>query len=93
MDRFDIGEVYALHNAPGMPEGGFFTTPGPIMAAVDSFTINITGRGGHGAMPHETIDPVVAACGIVRPFRPSSAAITIQSMNWWCRSRRSTPGL
>jgi hippurate hydrolase len=65
MDRFEIREVYALHNVPSMPQNGFFTTPGPIMAAVDSFTINITGRGGHGAMPHETIDPVVAACGMV----------------------------
>ena len=65
LDRFDIAEVYALHNAPGTPVGHFYTTPGPIMAAVDTFHIDITGRGGHGAMPHETIDPVVAACGMV----------------------------
>ncbi|NBT30763.1 MAG: amidohydrolase [Rhodobacteraceae bacterium] len=65
LDRFDIDEVYALHNAPGTPVGHFYTTPGPIMAAVDTFHIDITGRGGHGAMPHETIDPVVAACGMV----------------------------
>ncbi|MEO0863091.1 MAG: M20 aminoacylase family protein [Pseudomonadota bacterium] len=65
MDRFDIAQVYALHNVPGLERGGFFTTSGPIMAAVDTFTIDVTGRGGHGAMPHETIDPVVAACGIV----------------------------
>ncbi|MEL6884054.1 MAG: M20 aminoacylase family protein [Pseudomonadota bacterium] len=65
MDTFDIAQVYALHNVPGLERGGFFTTSGPIMAAVDTFTIDVTGRGGHGAMPHETIDPVVAACGIV----------------------------
>ena len=65
LDRFAIGQVYALHNAPGVPEGQFTTTPGPIMAAVDTFHIDVTGRGGHGAMPHDTADPVVAACGIV----------------------------
>jgi hippurate hydrolase len=65
MDRFDIAEVYGIHNMPGGEEGTFYTRPGAIMAAVDSFTIKINGRGGHGAMPHETADPVVAACGIV----------------------------
>ena len=65
MDRFDIAEVYGIHNFPGAEEGAFYTRPGTIMAAVDSFTITINGRGGHGAMPHETADPVVAACGMV----------------------------
>jgi hippurate hydrolase len=69
LDRFGIGEVYALHNAPGVKVGDFYTTPGPIMAAVDEFTVHITGLGGHGAMPHETRDPVVAACGIVQAIQ------------------------
>ncbi|MEM9785617.1 MAG: M20 aminoacylase family protein [Pseudomonadota bacterium] len=69
MDRFEIKEVYALHNAPGTPVGAFYTTPGPIMAAVDTFDINVTGRGGHGAMPHETADPIVAAVGIVNAIQ------------------------
>lgn len=69
MERFDIKEVYALHNTPGAPIGSFHTTPGPIMAAVDSFDIHITGRGGHGAMPHETADPIVAAVGIVNAIQ------------------------
>lgn len=69
LDRFGIGEVYALHNAPGVKVGDFYTTPGPIMAAVDEFTIRIKGLGGHGAMPHETRDPVVAACGIVQAIQ------------------------
>ncbi|MFU8883302.1 MAG: M20 aminoacylase family protein [Rhodobacterales bacterium] len=73
MDRFGITEVYALHNAPGFPEGAFYTTPGPIMAAVDSFHININGLGGHGAMPHETRDPVVAAVGIVQAIQTISS--------------------
>jgi len=64
MDRFDIAEVYALHNNPGEPFGAFVTTPGPIMAAVDTFHIHIKGVGGHGAYPHDTKDPVVACLGI-----------------------------
>ncbi|MHA6261688.1 M20 aminoacylase family protein [Arenibacterium sp. CAU 1754] len=69
MDRFDIAQVYALHNAPGFDAGAFYTTPGPIMAAVDTFHVHITGVGGHGAMPHETRDPVMAACGIAMAFQ------------------------
>ena len=69
MDRFDISQVYALHNAPGLPVGAFHTTPGPIMAAVDTFEIHIQGVGGHGAMPHETRDPVMAACGMAQAIQ------------------------
>jgi hippurate hydrolase len=75
LDRFDVAEVYALHNAPGTAVGAFYTTPGPIMAAVDTFHIHVKGRGGHGAMPHDTADPVVACVGIV------SAIQTIVSRN------------
>ncbi|CUH62747.1 putative hydrolase YxeP [Thalassovita gelatinovora] len=73
MDRFGIEEVYALHNAPGFAEGGFYTTPGPLMAAVDTFHINIKGIGGHGAMPHEARDPVIAAVGIVQAIQSISS--------------------
>ncbi len=69
MERFGIAQVYALHNAPGIPLGHFMTTPGPIMAAADTFEIHIKGQGGHGAMPHETRDPVMAATGIVQAIQ------------------------
>ncbi|MDE4189749.1 M20 aminoacylase family protein [Phaeobacter gallaeciensis] len=69
MEQFNIGEVYALHNLPGLAEGSFLTTPGPIMAAVDTFHVRIQGVGGHGAMPHETRDPVMAACGIAQAIQ------------------------
>ena len=69
MDRFDIGQVYALHNSPNMPVGSFQTNPGPVMAAVDAFDIHVQGRGGHGAMPHETADPVIAAVGMVQAIQ------------------------
>ena len=75
MERFEIAQVYGIHNVPGFDEGAFYTTPGPIMAAVDEFHIHIKGKGGHGAMPHESRDPVVAACGI------ATAIQTIVSRN------------
>ena len=73
MERFGIERVFAMHNSPGQPEGSLYTTPGPIMAAVDRFEIDIKGRGGHGAMPHLTADPVVAAVGIVTAIQTISS--------------------
>src|SRR4029079_9174609 len=50
---------------PGLPVGQFATRPGPIMAASAEFTITITGKGGHAAMPHRPIAPVVAGSQLV----------------------------
>ncbi|GGH19532.1 hippurate hydrolase [Cribrihabitans marinus] len=69
MDRFDIAEVYALHNAPGFDAGAFYTNPGPIMAAVDTFHIHVRGVGGHGALPQDTRDPVIAAVSIAQAIQ------------------------
>jgi hippurate hydrolase len=69
IERFGIGQIYALHNAPGTAIGSFFTRPGPIMAAVDTIHIHVKGKGGHGAVPEETRDPIVAACGIVQAIQ------------------------
>ncbi len=69
LDRFEIAEVYALHSGPGDKVGAFYTTPGPILAAVDTMHIHITGVGGHGAYPYETADPVVAAVGMVNAIQ------------------------
>jgi amidohydrolase len=69
MERFDIKEVYGIHNVPNHPIGHFFTTPGPLMAGADTFHINIKGCGGHGAYPHETRDPVMAAVQIAQAFQ------------------------
>ncbi len=65
MDRFNIQEVYGLHNWPGVPVGSFGTRPGALMAATDIFTIDIQASGGHAAKPHETIDPIVIASHII----------------------------
>ena len=65
MERYDISQVFGLHNAPGLPAGRFETRPGPLMAAVDTLTVTVTGRGGHGAHPEETADPVAAIVAMV----------------------------
>ncbi|MGD9480549.1 M20 aminoacylase family protein [Shinella sp. G-2] len=65
MERFGIAEVYGMHNLPGLPVGSFGTRPGPIMAATDEFNITVRGRGGHAALPHKTIDPIVIGAQVV----------------------------
>ncbi|WP_379065935.1 M20 aminoacylase family protein [Mesorhizobium sp. UC22_110] len=65
MDRFGIQKVFGMHNMPGLPVGQFAIRPGPIMAATAEFTITVKGRGGHAAMPHGTIDPIVIASQLV----------------------------
>ena len=69
MERYGIGQVYALHTLPGVPEGSFHTCKGPIMAAVDTFHIDIRGLGGHAAYPHTTRDPVIAAAGTAQAIQ------------------------
>jgi hippurate hydrolase len=65
LDRFDIAEVYGMHNWPGMPVGTFGIRSGGIMAATDRFYIDIVGKGGHAARPHATIDPIIVAAQMV----------------------------
>ncbi len=62
---FACDYVFGLHNWPFLPAGQIATRTGPIMASTDRFDIIIRGKGGHAAVPHETIDPVVAGAQIV----------------------------
>jgi hippurate hydrolase len=63
--RFPADQVFALHNWPGLPAGKIAVRPGPMMAAADRITIHIEGKGGHGAHPHQAIDPVLVAGHII----------------------------
>ena len=65
MERFGIQEVYGMHNWPGRPTGSFAIRPGAFFAATDQFEIEVEGKGGHAAKPHETIDTTVVASHIV----------------------------
>lgn len=64
-DRFPCDAVFALHNDPALPFGQFAFREGPIMAAVDECRITVNGKGGHGAEPQDTADPIVAGASIV----------------------------
>jgi len=64
-DRFPVDSVYAMHNWPSLPPGTIGLNPGPMMAAADRFEITVQGRGGHGAHPYMTIDPVLVAGHII----------------------------
>ncbi len=87
MDKFNIKEVYGMHNLPGLPVGEFAIRPGALMAATDEFTITITGKGAHAAMPQQGIDPIVTTSQIVtalqtitsrnlNPFEPLVVSVT-----------------
>ncbi|MBJ3763069.1 amidohydrolase [Maribius pontilimi] len=65
MERWDIEEVYGMHNWPGMEVGSFAIRPGPFFAATDVFDIVVEGKGGHAAKPHETVDSTLVASHIV----------------------------
>jgi amidohydrolase len=75
LDQFGIEQVYGMHNWPGSPVGAFGLRKGPLMAAADEITITIEGKGGHGAMPHLCIDPVMVGAQII------TALQTITSRN------------
>jgi hippurate hydrolase len=64
-ERFPANEVYALHNWPGLPPGKMAVRAGPVMAATDEVQITVRGKGGHGAMPHLAVDPVVTAAHVI----------------------------
>jgi amidohydrolase len=82
-DRFPVEAVYAMHNWPAMRPGTIGTNAGPMMAAADRVTIEVTGRGGHGAHAYMAVDTVVVAAHIItavqtivsRNVRPIDSAV------------------
>ena len=64
-DKYPCDSIFAMHNSPGRPQGDLIFRTGPAMASSDYATITLHGVGGHGAMPHTTKDPIVAAASIV----------------------------
>ncbi len=63
--RFPVDAVYGMHNLPGLAAGRFGMRVGPIMAAIDEFDVTVRGDGGHAALPHRAIDPVLVQAHIV----------------------------
>jgi len=65
MTRWNIQEIYGMHNAPGLPVGHFATRKGAQLAAADVFSIRVEGKGGHAAEPHKGVDTLVAAANVL----------------------------
>jgi hippurate hydrolase len=63
--RFPVDAVFGMHNMPGLELGKLYFASGEVMAAVDNWEIELTGKGGHGSMPELSIDPVVAGASLV----------------------------
>ncbi|MCZ6784275.1 MAG: M20 family metallopeptidase [Proteobacteria bacterium] len=61
--------VFAIHIDPRLPVGRVASRPGPLLAAADVWSAELTGRGGHASMPHDTLDPVPVACEIVQALQ------------------------
>ena len=65
LDNPRVDEVYGLHLTTLQPAGVVQVRPGPTMASADAFTVEVKGAGGHGAMPHLSVDPITAAASML----------------------------
>lgn len=82
-DDFPMDAVYGLHNWPGLAVGQMAMRVGAAMAAMDIFEVKITGKGGHAALPHLVVDPILVATAVVqawqsivsRNVKPTEAAV------------------
>ncbi len=90
LDNPATEQIYGLHVWNEKPVGWLGISPGPVMAAGEIFDVQITGRGGHGALPHQTVDPVLASAQVIsalqsvvsRNISPlSSAVISVTSLH------------
>ncbi len=82
-DEFPCDAVFGMHNWPGFEEGHFGVVSGPMMASSNEFSIEIQGKGGHAALPHNSADPIMAGIHIAQALqaiitrnkRPVDAAV------------------
>ncbi|MFF2887279.1 M20 family metallopeptidase [Paenibacillus sp. NPDC057967] len=64
-----VSEIYGLHNLPNLPAGMAATRYGALMGSVDRIEITLEGRGGHGAIPDQSVDPIVCASAIIQSLQ------------------------
>ncbi|MFB6421599.1 M20 aminoacylase family protein [Bradyrhizobium tunisiense] len=88
MDRFRIEQVFAMHNAPGIPIGRFAIRQGPMTAATEGIVFTIEGHGGHASSPHKCINSVLVGAQLttalqqivasnIDPLEPAGVSITV----------------
>ena len=75
LDRFPARMAFGMHNLPTLPVGAFALRPGPVMALADDFTITVTGRGGHAAMPSAARDPIAPAMALAQAVNALGARV------------------
>lgn len=75
----DVAVIYGMHGWPWLPKGTVGVASGPILAASTSMEITITGRGGHAAMPHQTVDPVYVSAQVITALQ----SIISRNLNPW----------
>lgn len=68
-EQFPMQQVFGLHNWPSLPAGQFAISPGPVMAAFETFRIVIRGKGCHAALPHLGLDPIPVAAQMILAFQ------------------------
>lgn len=84
----EVDYIYGIHVSSSLPTGTLGYSYGYKHAAADAFTFNVIGRGGHGAEPHEAIDPVVASASLIQQLQtivsrtvdPLKSAVVTSSM-------------
>ncbi|OZI10833.1 N-acyl-L-amino acid amidohydrolase [Bacillaceae bacterium SAS-127] len=64
-----IDAIFGLHLWQGLEKGKIGLTHGPMMASIDDFEMVIEGSGGHGSMPHETVDPIYVATHVIQSLQ------------------------
>lgn len=65
LEQFPCDALFAMHNMPGYPAGKLGFRAGAFMASADQIKVTVHGHGGHGAMPHQCVDPVVVCASII----------------------------
>ena len=90
LQKYPIDEIYGMHNMPGLEKGVLAIESGPRLAAADNFEIEIIGKGAHGAMPSNSIDPIVCSASIIQNIQSivsrnsdpkETLVITVASIN------------
>ena len=69
LEKCPMEAVFGMHNWPGLPEGSFAVTSGPMMASSNEFEVVVSGKGAHAAQPHKGVDPIMAAIQIVQAWQ------------------------
>jgi len=101
LERFELEEIYAIHNLPGAPVGQVSTRPGQICASESLFEITLKGQGGHASMPHVGVDVITVGAEMVlalqtivsRKLAPSSGAVVSVTEFITDGQRNVLPGL